>query len=268
MHNNQENEFVQTRQHQRFAEFADFCRSNRSLGVCTGKPGIGKEASAQMYAQWMTLKPLLENPRPKYSPPVRLQNCHSAYWDAEINCTVKRLRSGLRTLRNKFDSLLEEALYWHEPERFKEPPRIEFLELVFVNNAHRLPYACLEEVNDFRKKYKIGVILLGTSGFDRKVKHYDLVGCDVALFHEYETPRSDELKQILDLRWRSAEVTIDDTAITIIEEVTHSNIQKVLNIQAEIERIRRIGSITVISPQIVQAASASLLLDAPSRSKS
>lgn len=267
MHNNLDTEFVQTRQHLRFTEFANFCKSNRSLGVCTGKPGVGKEASAQVYAQWSTLKPLIEIPRPKHSVPERLQNCHSVYWDAEINCTVKRVRSGLRLLRNKFDSLIEESLYWHEPERFKQPPRSEFLELVFINNAHRLPYACLEEINDFRKKNQIGIVLLATSGFDRRIKQYDLVGCDVALFHEYDAPRSDELRQILDLRWRDSEVTVDDIAITIIEELTHSNIQKALHVQAEIERIRRIDSISNISPEIVHAASASLLLNPPNRSK-
>ncbi len=267
MHSNQDIAFIQTRQHLRFAEFADFCRSNRSLGVCTGKPGVGKEASAQIYAQWSILKPLIEIPRPKNSVPEQLQKCHSVYWDAEINSTVKRVRSGLRLLRNKFDSLIEESLYWHEPERFKLPPRTEFLELVFINNAHRLPYACLEEINDFRKKHQIGIILLATAGFDRKIKLYDLVGCDVALFHKYDSPRSEELKQILELRWKNDEVTVDDIAITIIEELTHSNIQKALHVQAEIERIRKIASISTISPEIVHAASASLLLNPSSRSK-
>lgn len=259
--------FVETRQHLRFSEFADYCRTNRSLGVCSGKPGVGKEASAQSYAHWHVLSPLIENPRRPQTPPVRLENCHTAYWDAELNCTLKRLLSALRRLRNKFDSLLQESLYWYEPERFKASPRTEFLELLFVNNAHRLPFHCLEALNDFRKRYKIGIALLGAPGFDRKVKHYELVGCDVSLFHEYATPRADELKQILELRWRNEAVTVDDAAISVIEEVTRSNIQKALNVQAEIERVRKINSISIISPEIVQAASASLLLDMPQRAK-
>lgn len=141
-------------------------------------------------------------------------------------------------LRNKFDSLIQEPLYWFEPERLREHPRTDFLELLFVNNAHRLPYLCLEASNDFRKKHRIGIVLLGAPGFDRKVKHYNLVGNDVSLFYEYEAPRSEELRQILNLRWRDEAVTIDDAVITIIEEVTHSNIQKALNIQAEIPNLR------------------------------
>jgi len=111
------------------------------------------------------------------------------------------------------------------------------------------------------------IALLGAPGFDRKIKHYELVGCDVSLFHEYATPRADELKQILELRWRNEAVTVDDAAISVIEEVTRSNIQKALNVQAEIERVRKINSISIISPEIVQAASASLLLDMPQRAK-
>lgn len=258
--------FIQTRQHLRFMEFADSCRLNRSIMVCTGRPGVGKEASAQTYAQWQTIKPLLESGR-RQAPPMKLQNCHTAYWDAEINCTLKRLRSTLRLLRNKFDSLIQESLYWHEPERWQQPPQTEFMELLIVNNAHRLPFLCLDAINDFRKKYNVGVALLGVRGFDRRIKHYDLVGCDVALYHEYSAPRTDELRQILELRWRNESVTVEDAAISFIEEVTRSNIQKALNIQTEIDRVRSINSISIISPEIVEAASASLLLETSTRSK-
>ncbi len=261
--------FVQTRQHLRFVEFADFCRSNRFLGVCTGRPGVGKEASALDYTQWKSMKDLLDTPRRPTSPPAKLENCHSAYWDAEISCSIKRLHSALNLLRNKFDRLVQDSLDWYEPDRLRQalPPRNEFLELIIINHAHRLSYLCMDAINDYRKNNKIGFILLGVPGFDRKVKMYDQVGSDVALYHEYTPPRSEELKQILELRWSSQGVTVEDAAITFIEEVTSSNIQKALNIQSEIERVRGINSISIISPQLVQAASSSLLLEAPARSK-
>jgi DNA transposition AAA+ family ATPase len=266
---NQTIQFVQTRQHLRFVEAANSCRTNRSLCICTGKPGVGKEASAQVYAQWSTIKPLLDTPRPPQSPPVKLQNCHTVYWDAEINCTIKKLHSTLNLLRNKFDPLVQASLNWYEPERLRQAqsPRTEFLELIIINHAHRLSFSCLDAINDFRKNNKIGFILLGVPGFDRRVKLYDVVGNDVALYHEYASPRSEELKQILDLRWHREGITVEDAAITIIEEVTSSNIQKALNIQNEIERVRGINSISIISPELVQAASTSLLLDSPARSK-
>jgi DNA transposition AAA+ family ATPase len=259
--------FVQTRQHLRFAEFANYCRTSRSLGVCTGKPGVGKETSARFYSQWQAVEPLLENPRNPLTPPVRLLNCHTAYWDAEINCSLRNLRSSLRLLRNKFDAVVKDSLYWHEPERWRQPPRNDFMELLIVNNAHRLSFLCLEALNDFRKKYNLGAVLLGAPGFNRKVRLYDLVGSDVALYHEYSKPRSEELRQILELRWQNSAVKIEDMAITVIEEASSLNIQKALHIQSEIERFRGIDSISIISPAVVQAAGRSLLLDPAERSK-
>ena len=185
-----------------------------------------------------------------------------------MKCTLKKLNSSLHFLRNKFNLLNLDSLCWHEPDHLRQgPSRKEFLELVIVNHAHRLSFDCLDALNDFRKKYKIGVILLGVPGFDRRVKHYDLVGCDVAIFHEYAKPRTEELRQILELKWHAGAVTVEDAAIMIIEEVTSSNIQKALNIQTEIERVRGINSISIISPEIVQAASTSLLLNVSARSK-
>lgn len=267
--NDKASKFIQTRQHLRFVEAANSCRANRSLYICTGKPGVGKEASAQFYAQWPYIKNLLDTPRRPQTAPPKLDNCHTAYWDAEINCTIKKLNSSLNLLRNKFDSLVQDSLNWYDPDRLrkKQAPRTEFLELIIVNHAHRLSLLCLEAINDYRKNNNVGFILLGIPGFDRRVKYYEPVGVDVSLYHEYSAPRPEELKQILTLRWQQDGLTIEDAAITIIEEVTSSNIQKALNIQTEIERVRGINSITIISPDLVQAATTSLLFDAPARSK-
>ncbi|MBU6453386.1 MAG: AAA family ATPase [Cyanobacteria bacterium REEB67] len=259
--------FVETRQHKRFVEFADSCRKSRGLGICTGKPGVGKESSALMYSQWANIQPLLERARRPNTAPPKLTRCHTGYWSAEVNCTLKCMRTSITLLRNKFDSLVKESVYWHEPERWHQPIQIDFMELLIVNNAHRLSYQCLEALNDFRKKHRLGLILIGSQGFDRRIRIYDLLDCDVSLYHEYSKPRAEELREILTLAWQSETVTVDDAAITIIEEASNLNIHKALKLQREIERVRTINSITVISPEVVHAAGASLLMDLPARPK-
>ena len=51
--------FIITKEHRRFTEFANAVRKERTIGICHGDAGIGKTQSARRYAHWDTVEPFI-----------------------------------------------------------------------------------------------------------------------------------------------------------------------------------------------------------------
>jgi len=259
--NNTQTKFVLTRQHQRFAQFSDACRANRYIGICTGRSGVGKTSSAEAYSRWSVIEPLLEPQlRPKL-PPAEIHSCHTVVYTPDIACTVKRVESGVSRLRNRFDTIVQESFLWYRAAEWHRTQPRKFVELMIVDEAQRLNTKCLESIRDFSKSQNIGVVLLARPGFEFRVRDLEHIGNHVAFNHVYNTPRTDELKSIWHARSQCSDLLIEDEAVEMIEKVTSSNIQKVVNIQAEINRVCKINSVSLITPELVQEASKTLLYD-------
>jgi len=253
--------FVNTRQHERFIDLCNACRNNQYIGVCTGRSGVGKTRSAEEYSKWAILERRLEQPRQNPNePPAVLDECFTAIYTPDMSCTIKRVSSALARLRIRFDILVQESLCWYQAEKWCLKPPQKFLELLIIDEAQRLSTPCLEVVRDFSKKHKIGVVLIGMPGFQYRIHNLDHINTSVGFYHEFNSPRTEELRAILEARWQSEQVTIEDGAVEMIQTVTASNVQKVINISAEMRRVCTLNSISIITADLVKVASKTLLL--------
>ncbi len=52
-------DFIITKEHRRFKEFANAVRKERTIGICQGDAGVGKTQSGRRYARWDLLEPFL-----------------------------------------------------------------------------------------------------------------------------------------------------------------------------------------------------------------
>ena len=52
-------DFIVTKEHRRFTEFAGAIRKDVTIGICHGEAGVGKTQSARRYAHWDTLEPFI-----------------------------------------------------------------------------------------------------------------------------------------------------------------------------------------------------------------
>ncbi|GMA40493.1 hypothetical protein GCM10025883_25380 [Mobilicoccus caccae] len=53
-------DFIVTKEHRRFTEFAGAIRKDVTIGICHGEAGVGKTQSARRYAHWDTLEPFIQ----------------------------------------------------------------------------------------------------------------------------------------------------------------------------------------------------------------
>ena len=91
--------FIVTREHRRFAEFADAVRKHRYIGVCHGPAGVGKTLSARRYAHWDLAEPLLiewgrreESDAKVYA---ALARSRAVFYTPTVGLTLRELRQDL-----------------------------------------------------------------------------------------------------------------------------------------------------------------------------
>ena len=94
--------FIATKEHRRFAEFADAVRKHRYIGLCFGNAGVGKTLSARRYARWDVAEPLLVGWGPRHPSDIKVEAAvagrRTVFYTPAVCCPFRELRENIAKL--------------------------------------------------------------------------------------------------------------------------------------------------------------------------
>lgn len=258
--------FVVTKEHRRFAEFADAVRRDRYIGLCYGPPGVGKTLSAWQYAGWDIVGPYLQAFRLLDVVPVPQQ----AMTSRTIVYTPKVHNSP--RIADKEITFLHERLSWGIEWELQTPKELVKLskscgpcaELLIVDEADRLKTPTLEQLRDHHDRTGIGLVLIGMPGIEKRLARYPQLYSRVGFVHHYRPLSADELAFVLARHWPGLHLDAADfttgEAVAAITRITNGNFRLTCRLIAQIQRILDINHLSVVTREVVEAARESLVI--------
>lgn len=262
-------EFIVTKAHRLFGEFCDACRRYRYIGLCYGRPGVGKTMSARYSANWNQIEYLLEHYRLIELPAVpEIMPCATLVYTPPVTASPSRLE---KEIYDGIDKL--EALHYYLQAALDEQVVLTYparksgsTDLLIIDEADRLKAVGLEIVRDIYDRRQIGVILIGMPGIEKRLSRYPQLYSRVGFVHQFKPLSPTEIQFILQHKWRTLssqfdpEDFTDHEALSTILRITGGNFRLLQRLSSQIERILEINQLRTITKEVVETARESLVI--------
>ena len=179
-------DFIVTKEHRRFTEFVTAVRRDRYIGLCYGPPGVGKTASARRYACWHELEPLLRAPGRHFTEGRDRADWHTLLYTPTVSATP-------RTIDKELTQLGWDLTTIRTPDPFDQRTYASthalpsFVELLIIDEADRLKTTALEQLRDHYDRSRLGMILIGMPGIEKRLARYRQLYSRIGFVHEYRT---------------------------------------------------------------------------------
>ena len=303
--------FVVTKEYRRFEEFCEACRRDRYIGLCYGPPGVGKTLSARHYANWDAVEGFDAFAQFCRVPAREVAGSHAILYTPPVANTPGRVDRDVRELRLR----LKETAYAQRrfsrqegdeegktggqntegrgevPDAQETPDADETrdaqgrwvedpTDLILVDEADRLRTASLEQLRDVFDRGRLGLVLIGMPGLERRLSRYAQLYSRVGFVHAYRPLGEAEMRFLLQQRWRQmgpvagegapredpveelnpVEDFTDAEAMAAVIRVTGGNWRLLHRLMAQVERLLQINGLHTITKEVVEAARENLII--------
>jgi DNA transposition AAA+ family ATPase len=258
-------DFVVTKEHRRFTEFADAVRRDRYIGLCYGPPGVGKTISARRYASWHELAPLLRTATRHSTEGRDRTDWHTLLYTPTVSATPRMIDKELTQMAWDFVTIrTPDLMDWRT---YSSPHAIPpFVELLVIDEADRLKTPALEQLRDHYDRSRLGMILIGMPGIEKRLARYPQLYSRIGFVHEYRPLSAAELTFVLQHHWAklgrnlSADDFADTEALAAVARITGGNFRLVQRLFAQAQRIMEINKLSSITKEVLETARESLVV--------
>jgi len=252
--------YIESVSYRSFKELCDACRSQMKIGMSFGSPGIGKTSACFRYAHW----PLVEaNLRVRNGVPIepeKLSVCDVLYFKPSITASPTRMRTEITILKNNFHDakmrVLESSEEWAAARQAKQ------VDLIIIDEAHRLRYAALEEFRDLQEEWEAGMVLIGDPGMERALARMFHFSDRVRYIEKFEPLVEEEIVLYIDKQTEIMSLPKPpDEVYALISEYSRGNPRKLGHLFALIDRLLKINDDLVdsLTSEVVETARGMML---------
>jgi hypothetical protein len=136
-------------------------------------------------------------------------------------------------------------------------------QLILVDEADRLRMAGLEQMRAVFDGGRIGLVLIGMPGLEKRLARYAQFYSRIGFVHEFRPLNVTEMRRLLTKRWTPPGVTLpemDSEAVASVIRMTGGNFRLFERLLTQIERIIEINKLSQVSKVVVEAARENLVI--------
>jgi DNA transposition AAA+ family ATPase len=201
-------------------------------------------------------------------PPPELIPLRTVFYTPSVTTSPKRIEKDVTELSMHLSILIEGAtqLDQGKDEWLITAPPPNRMELLIIDETDRLKMPGLEQLRDLYDRGKMGLVLIGMPGLEKRLARYPQLYSRVGFVHEFHALSTEEAHFILTQKWQQWGSTLqlddftDAEAVAAIIRITGGNFRLIQRLLTQIERILQINELRTVTKEVVEAARENLVI--------